>query len=330
MTVGHLLVGDAQHGVVRLAEDVLTQLCGPAIVRARTAEDLADDWAAPLAGCGLVHVHYTDRLFGATCEEAAHTFTALAVGLGARLSVTLHDLPQPGDGGPLFRRRAAAYRRVVGAASAVVVNSGHEAALLADLGAPPRPVSVVPLPIEPAPAGARPGAGDRQVTVLGFVHPGKGHRAALDAMRELAPSVGMVALGRTADGHDDLLPELMAVARVAGRGLRVAGFVDDADLPAALRRAGVPLAPNPRVSASASISTWLTAGRRPLVPAGRYTAELELRCPGALWVYEPAALPTALARALAEPERTWLDPDVRLGPSRAEVAAAYVRAWSRG
>lgn len=334
--IGHLVVGEQRHGVVRFAEGVLSGLpAGGTVVRACTVADLTaePEWAAPLAGAALVHLHYTDRLFGAHCVESARTFTDIADHLRHRIgtpsSVTLHDLPQPGDGAARYRRRAACYRSVVEAASGVVVCSEHEAALLNGLGAAPRPRAVIPLPIDHPPGPAPQRRGDGQVTVLGFLHPGKGHAGALQAMRGLPPAVGMVALGRCADGHGHLEPELAAAARASGRTLQITGFVDGAELPGRLHRAGVPLAPNEVVSASASISTWLTAGRRPLVPAGSYTREVEHRCPGALWTYRPGELPHALARALAEPGLTWLDPAVRLGPSTPAVSVAYARALAR-
>lgn len=334
MSTGHLVLGPRQHGVVRLAEDVLATLPGPLpVVRRPGVADLGPGWERPLAGCTRVHLHYTDRLFGARCEEAARTFGGVAAHLHAQLgtavSVTLHDLPQPGDGPALHLRRADCYRTVLAAVDAVVVSSHHEAALLADLAGPPRPVSVVPLPVQPPPPGLRPGPTDGQVTVLGFLHPGKGHGAVLEAMRTLPAGVGMVALGRAAEGHDDLVPALTVLAGAVGRGLRVTGFVADAELPVALRRAGVPVAPNPNVSASASLTAWLSAGRRPLVPVGRYPDELLRRSPGAVWPYRAHELPDALDLALAEPGRTWLGPDVALGPGLTEVAAAYSRVWSR-
>ena len=324
LAVGHLVLGPAQHGVVRFAEDVLGALEHPGpVVRAASVHDLGPGWAEPLAGCGLVHLQYTDALYAPRCEDAARTFVELVGELDRPCSVTVHDVPQPGDGAALLARRAACYRTVVGAAAGVVVSSEHESALLDALDPPVRPRAVVPLPVQPHhPAAPRPG--DGQVTVLGFLHPGKGHDDALEAMVALPLGVGLVALGRPAPGHEDLPDRLRECA--GGRTVRVTGFVDD--LTAHLRAAGVPLAPHRAVSASASVGTWLSAGRRPLVPAGRYAEELLARCRGAVWTYAPGELPAALALALAEPARTWLGPDVLLGPSVVAVARAHRRAWA--
>jgi glycosyltransferase involved in cell wall biosynthesis len=158
---------------------------------------------------------------------------------------------------------------------------------------------------------------DGQVVVLGFLYPGKGHE---EALRALPPGVGLTALGRASDGHEDLLDSLAALGP-----LTVTGYVPDDELPARLRAASVPLAPHRHVSASGSIGSWLSAGRRPLVPDVGYTREVAARCPGALWLYDDLA--PALARAMAEPSLTWLAPGTQVGPSMPETLAAYRAVW---
>ncbi len=296
MRVEHLLVGPAEHGVVRYARE------------------LAEADGGPRADGDLVHVHFTDRLFGPTAEAAELAFVARAVALGRPVVVTLHDVP-PQDGSVLQRRRAAAYAAVVGAAAAVVVNSVHEADRLqafADV-AP----AVVPLPVQPLPPGPVPPP-DGQVVVLGFLYPGKGHD---EALRALPAGVGLTALGKPSDGHEDLVDSLGELGP-----LTVTGYVPEEELPARLRGASVPLAPHRHVSASGSIGSWLAAGRRPLVPDVAYTREVEARCPGALWLYDELA--PQLARALAEPALTWLAPGTPVGPSMPETVAAYRAVWA--
>ncbi|SCX45857.1 Glycosyltransferase involved in cell wall bisynthesis [Klenkia marina] len=293
--MGHLVVGPPEHGVTRCARELALA---------------AGDAAAP----DLLHVHYTDRLFGPTAETSAAAFTELARGLDRPLVVTLHDVP-PDDGSVLQQRRARAYAAVVDAAVAVVVSSHHEAARLrafADV-AP----HVVPLPVQPLPPGPVPPP-DGQVVVLGFVYPGKGHA---EALRALPAGVGLTALGRASDGHDDLLAELAALGP-----LTVTGYVPDDELPSRLRAASVPLAPHRHVSASGSIGSWLAAGRRPLVPDVAYTREVASRCPGALWLYDDLA--PALAAAVADPSLTWLAPGTPTGPTMAETVAAHRVVWA--
>lgn len=333
MSTGHVVVGPQRHGVVRFAEDLLASLANPGpVVRVAGPADLGQGWAAALRGAGRVHLQYTDALYALRCEEAGDVFAGLVATLraaGLSPSVTLHDLPQPADGAALHRRRAAVYRQVVAACDQVVVSSGHEAALLAAIDPAPVPVTVIGLPV-PAPVlPAAPPPGDGQATVLGFVHPGKGHHDVLAALGALAPEHGMTVLGGAAPGHDDLVDELVATGATTGRAVRVTGFVPEAELAARLHAAGVPVAAHRGVSASGSINTWLTAGRRPLVPEGRHARELQERNPGSVRTYPAGGLATALAEALEHPERTWLDPGTRLHPSPAEVADAHARLWAR-
>ncbi|AKT52502.1 hypothetical protein ADJ73_01420 [Arsenicicoccus sp. oral taxon 190] len=292
---------------------------------------------------GHVHLHVTDKLLGRTAAQAADVLTALAAQV--RLTVTLHDLPQPADGPGGFERRAAAYAQVVAAVHGVVVSSRHEAALLDDAlaqaGAPALPDdrrAVVPLPVatherpatppEPIPpSDAAPGADQRDLVVLGYLYPGKGHEEALDAAATLPDDVGVLALGRPSDGHDDLAEELGARAARLGRRFAVTGYLPDDELVGRLRGAAVPVAPHRHLSASGSINSWLAAGRRPLVPRSRYVEELVARCPGAVLVYDDLA--AAARAALADPASTWLGPDVRLTPTRDEAGRCYAAVLAR-
>ncbi|MEO6898824.1 MAG: hypothetical protein ABI160_02565 [Mycobacteriaceae bacterium] len=327
-----MIIGPAEHGVVRFAEQVLAALQHPGpVVRAVSVGALPADWLDSLRGCASVHLQYTDALYAPRCEDAAVTFLDLAArlhGAGHRCTVTLHDLPQPADGPGLYPRRAKVYRMVAGAADRVVVSSEHESSLLAELGDDEQTCTVIPLPVDPPDEQLEAGPGDGQVTMLGFVHPGKGHREVLAAMRTLPATHGLVVLGRAGAGHDDLVTELRAAAGEDGRPLAITGFLPETALHARLHQAGVPVAAHRNVSASGSINSWLGAGRRPLVPEGRYAAELAGRNPGALWTYSPGELPDTLALALAEPERTFLTATPVLGPTTAAVATRYAELWA--
>jgi len=346
VAAGHLGVGPDEHGAVPFGRSVIAGLRarGPVgTVVETTAADLLrdlDGTLAPLSGLPLVHVQYTDRLFGVRCEDSATLFAAVSAALasrGGRLSATLHDLPvAPGEttasaDDPLVRRRSAVYGRVARACSGLVVSSRHEHGRLTALGTGLPPVVVIPLPVDLAtdrPPDPRP-AGD--VAVLGFLYPGKGHDEVLRALDCLPPGVSMTALGRPSDGHADLITDLRCLAGSLGRTFRMTGFVPDHALVPTLREAGIPVAPHRTISASGSIASWLGAGRRPLAPDVPYTRELEQRCPGALWLYGDGDLPSlaeALRAAFDHPDRTWLG-EIAVGPSTAEVAAAYDVALTR-
>lgn len=316
-----LVVGPAQHGVTAAA---LVQAAVPGPVEVvRCERPVGPDDVAGLTAAvrgRLVHVHVTDRLFGRSPEEAAEFVVALAG--SCTLVVTLHDLPQPSDGTVNHPRRSAAYARIARAAAGVVVSSEHERRLLHACGVEgPGPV-VVPLPV-PSPGvdlGERDAASAGDVAVLGFLYPGKGHEAVLEALVDLPAAVGLRALGRPSEGHEDLPERLSARAAQLGRRFTVSGFVPEPDLPRSLRSVLVPVAPHEHLSASGSINTWIGAGRRPLVPVSDYAEELLTRNPGAVELYDD--LPDALSRAVADPGRTWLPSGFRGHPTVEEAVVA--------
>lgn len=306
------------------------------------------------AATRLLHLQLNDWLFadaGADVDQAFATLAGRLRGRQVALSVTLHDLPQLSDGPAVYRRRRETYRRLAAVTVGVVVSSEHERLLWreahndaepADIAAALRqqpdqvPVTVIPLPIDP-PVGSpfvEPTDADcsvqRPLTVgiFGYLYPGKGHREVIEEMTGMDPAPWMVAVGRASDRHPELLHELVEVAGSRGITFHCTGFVPDPELLRTLQGVTVPLAPHTHISASGSINSWLSAGRRPLVPAGRYVAELERRMPGALWIYRPAELRRTLARALAHPELTWLPEGVVVGPSTPMVAARYLT-WLR-
>ena len=341
MSTAWLIVGSPGHGVVLLAEQLTAQLDpGDVVVRAGTVGELLgpdvrwDGWVN-------AHVHFTDQLFGPDCAAAAAAYQALATRLadrGVALGVTLHDLPIDPDDPARYRRRADAYAAVIAATTgAVIVSSAHEATLMRAF-APTAPVAI-PLPIDPSPtAAASPGpqpvsaADVTEVSILGFLYPGKGHSAAIEALAVLPGPVGLSVLGRVADGHAELADRLRARAADLGRRFTVTGWIAQDELITRLRSPQIPLVGHERLSASGSIGSWLAAGRRPLVPDVAYVRELADRLPGSVLPYPPTppGLGTALARAYRDPASTWLDPGVELGPSTAEVRTAYRNAVITG
>jgi glycosyltransferase involved in cell wall biosynthesis len=300
---GVLVVGPPEHGVTAAALaqwEFLRLVPGARLVRGLPASsaDLPD---------GPTLVHVTDRLFGADADEAADVVT----GWAARkpLVLVLHDLPQPSDGPVNHPRRSRAYRRMADAAARVVVSSRHEERLLAACGSRVR-CDVIPLPVPEfgqfpqfPPAPVDPDGRLETVAVLGYLYPGKGHEEVLAALSVLPADVGLTALGRASDGHEDLVDDLSARARAHGREFRVTGWIPDGDLVALLRSAVLPVAPHAHLSASGSLNTWIGAGRRPLAPRSDYVVELLERMPDAVWLYDD--LGTALREAWEKPALTW-------------------------
>ncbi len=320
-----LLLHDGPHGVAVYEREVAA-----AVTRSADVSTAPFAAAATLPAGAPVHAHFTDRLWGASPEEAAAAFAELA----ARhpVSVTLHDVPQASDGARNRPRRAAAYRAVARAARGVVVNSHHERLLLAEEGVWDGATAVIPLPVDlRTDAAARPPA-DRaaaaEVGVLGYFYPGKGHDEALTAARE-AGLAALVVLGRASDGHADDLAAFVARGRDAGVAVSVTGWLDDAAMAERCRSVGVPVIAHRHVSASGSLASWIGYGRRPIAVANRYVEEMAALRPGTLTVVEEAGLSAAVRDAASDPSSTWHGrTDVPGG--LADIAAAYVRWWDEG
>ena len=324
LVVGHLLHGPPQHGVVEYAARVLTELQRHRPTDHRTVSTL--DGSA--LGLDAMHVHFTDRLFGDRADRSASRFAAAAASFGVPLSVTLHDVPQPSDGDGRHRR-ADAYVRVANLASAVVVSSEHEKALLGDI-MDVSDVEVIPLAVDvgtvPATAHTR-----LDVAMLGYLYPGKGHEEVLRALESLDSAVGFVDLGAPSDGHEDLATHLADIARGMNRRFEITGYLPDADLAALQRSVAVPIAHHRHMSASASIASWIGAGRRPLLPRTRYTDEIAARSPGTVQLFDdtPRGLVEAIESALSAPETTWISDGVRAHPSLTDVALDYQQLFDR-
>ncbi|MFB9732003.1 glycosyltransferase [Ornithinimicrobium kibberense] len=325
--VVHVVPGPDAHGVV------LHGLRIRAATRARTdlvrADLLAEVDPARLRDRRVV-VQVTDRVLAARREDALAAWRRVTAG-AVRVTVVLHDLPQASDGrhrGP----RSELYAALCADADDVVVASRHEELLLAAVlrHAFPGPraralldrTHVIPLPVVRGASPARPApSSPPTVATLGFLYPGKGVEEVVDAAAEAG--LDAVNIGGVSAGHDDLVDQLAGRAAAAGTRWSATGWVDDADLPAALAGAGIPVAAHRHLSASGSINSWLAAGRRPVVVASRYTRELAERMPGAVRLVGPthAELVAALREAAHDPASTWLGDDVVLGPDEDEAAA---------
>jgi glycosyltransferase involved in cell wall biosynthesis len=330
----YAVVGPERHGVVihglRLAAS------GPGLaarlvrISATDPGAVADDLRRALVGHDSAMIHVTDHLLARSPAEAADLVEDLAR-TGA-LALCLHDVPQPAEGEVRHGRRRAAYRRFVQSAAVVVVASEHERTLLARCveDSSDTPVVVLPLPLERAESATAPGPAPRpgaaQVGVLGFLYPGKGLESVIGAAATVAGSrdVVVVNVGGVSSGHESLVDDLTARAHRLGTRFTVTGYVPERDLPGLLTSVAVPVAAHRHISASGSINSWIALGRRPIVLAGAYTRELAERMPGAVTLVEDAAgLAAAIEGALDAPERTWVDNDVRLGPTWADSALAH-------
>jgi hypothetical protein len=136
------------------------------------------------------------------------------------------------------------------------------------------------------------------------------------------------ALGAPAPGHESDLDALSALAHRRGVEFAASGWLDEAELAQRARTAAVPLAAHTHLSASGSINTWIALGRRPLVVDSRYAREIDALRPGTIRIYDPAALPGAIADAVADPAQTWLAAGTDTRPHLPDVARRYLDWWA--
>jgi glycosyltransferase involved in cell wall biosynthesis len=219
---------------------------------------------------------------------------------------------------------------VADAADGLVVASIHERSRLRRAGIT-APVLVIPLPIVPlaAPTTRRRVSRRRTVAILGFVYPGKGHAEVIAAVGSLPPDVQVVALGRASDGHQPLVDCLRRTATSMDRRLLVTGFLDDATLADALHRVDVPVVAARSVSASASVATWIAAGRRPLVARNAYATELAAHDADLVTLYDPEDLTLAIERALDDPSTTRRRKSIPQALQLSVVAEAHCELYGR-
>ncbi len=335
-----LVLGPEGHGVTRYGRDVadavLARDAGARVVQ--VADVAAGDRVLAEVDAGApVHLHATDRLFGTTPEDAAEVVERWA--RLSRLSLTLHDVPQPSDG-TMFERRRTAYARMIAAAERVAVNSRHEQLLMAEFLPGTAPAHAVALGTRTGVARVSSVGADRDLRVLiaGFVYPGKGHRPAVvaaaraaETLRSRGEDVGEVAvraIGAPSRGHEDDVLRLRNEAARLGVAFEVTGFLDDAAFGRELVAPGIPLAAHEHVSASRSMLDWVEAGRRPLVVDSRYAAEMDELRAGTIARYTADALAPRLADAWLDPASTRLAAGTSLAPTLDDVATSYLAWWA--
>lgn len=335
-TVGYVHVGPSRHGVRRygalVQRAVADQIVVSSVEFAEGTRAVAELARQPLQAM-VVHLQFSDHLLA--IDEFELVVGALRRTLPARrIVVTLHDCPGIGSSlGVTEDRRATAYERAAALADAAIVCSHHERRGLADAGVRAE-VEVIAHLVEDRTLPDRPSIAPprRTVCVLGFVYPGKGHDRVVEACALVDEPVELVVLGEASTGHEDLVEELVADAAARHVRCRITGWLDEDVLDDWLVDADVPVVAHHAPSASGSLATWLSAGRRPLAAASRYTRELDQLAPGALRLFDPTggapALAGAIADALGDPGSTRSDrPHPALAP--ATVASAHLALYER-
>jgi glycosyltransferase involved in cell wall biosynthesis len=220
--------------------------------------------------------------------------------------VTLHDVYERHG----FRDRwlhpaALGLRRLAVRSRWLVVHSREEVRRLGTLVAASR-VHVVPHFVEERPplpdreaAKATLGlSGRRVITLMGFMTRRKGHALVVDALPLLPPDVVAIFAGAPISGREARGQELEAHARQLGVSDRVrfTGYVPDAELVTILAATDVAVSPFRDMSASGSVSTWISTGRPMVTSALPAFQEYEALSPGSMRMVDPLTAAGLAAR----------------------------------
>jgi glycosyltransferase involved in cell wall biosynthesis len=149
-------------------------------------------------------------------------------------------------------------------------------------------------------------AGNRVVTLLGFIYPPKGHHLLVEAMPHLPPDVMVVfAGGASSSTYEDYVQKLQATARSYGveQRLRITGYLSESALELYLMATDLAVCPFTRFSASGSLSTWISVAKPILASDLPQIAEYNQLEPNAIDTFDlkdPMALATAIPQHLAQ------------------------------
>ena len=329
--LGFLHLGRAESGVRRygqlIADEARTR-DGLAITEVeagrvdQSSEQLAQV-AAGLSGCDVVLMQWNKRGWG-KYGRALPRLMRFRRGYKGALVVTLHDVfDRDGFRQRYLRSDTWSLRQLGRTADLIVVHSQIEVERLRGI-IPVEKLRVIPhfveareLPLSPEEARAKLGLGDRKVvTLLGFVYGRKGHRYAVEAVPYMPDDAIMVYAGGPIEGRTFVYDLALQKAEELGLGdrVRITGYLSEEELSSWMAATHLAILPFTDLSASGSMSSWISSGKPMLVSDLPGTREYARRVPGALNFFGPAgeawplgsAISELLAKPLADP-----DPGVR-------------------
>lgn len=293
-----------------------------------------------LSGSAVVHLQWKPADWGGGLRAFAR-LRAFAGGCSQPMVVTLHDVwARSGVRERWLDSDVMALRWIGRSAARVVVHSDEERRRLKGL-VPAEKVALVPHFVEErvmadadASREALGLAGKRVMTLLGFMVRRKGYRLTIEALGLLPDDVVALFAGGPIPGREARGDELRAHAEALGVAHRVqiTGYVAAERLDQALAATHVAICPFRDLSASGSLSTWISTGRPIVTSDLPQFREYDALVPGSLRIFRPLT-PQAMAdavRSVLDVGPPQVDPDVvalreRLLTPRA--LEAYVRVY---
>jgi glycosyltransferase involved in cell wall biosynthesis len=143
--------------------------------------------------------------------------------------------------------------------------------------------------------------GRKVLTLLGFVHPRKGHKLLLQALAELPSDFSVVFAGRARE--ESTRQDVIAFARQYGveDRLRLTGYLSEEELERYMAATDLAVCPFETAAASSSINTWISVARPILASDLPLIAEYNRFERGAIRTFSPytaAALAQAIRQAM--------------------------------
>ena len=143
------------------------------------------------------------------------------------------------------------------------------------------------------------------ITLLGFIYASKGYQLLIDAIPHLPPNVRVVFAGGPSPKNEQFLESLRQQAETLGieKQLIITGYLSESDLECYLMATHLAICPFKNMSASASVSTWISVGKPILasnLPQMQAYNNLE---PGAINIfdsYDAVTLATAIQELLSQ------------------------------
>lgn len=341
MNIGYLHVGPQEHGLHRygrlIAEEAKTRP-NDFVIEASAALDQA--WwqnlialhqaAQKLADADVVHFQYNKAIWGETLS--VFNLFIFTLSCKAVLVVTLHDVyweQVPFQWSKLafyfkamYGPQALAIRFLIHRMGQVFVCTQQELDRLVSVSnlqtKAKETVKVIPHFVETRDIqinleDVRQSLNlknKRIITLLGWIHPRKGHRLVVETLPKLPSDVMVVFAGQNSKGSDgeqflQELTQLAATLKVSDR-LKITGYLSEKELEEYLTVTDIAVCPFMKCSASGSLSTWISISH-PKVAAYKLP-QIEgynSISPGSIHTFEPYttnSLGALLINLLSQPE----------------------------
>ena len=139
------------------------------------------------------------------------------------------------------------------------------------------------------------------ITLQGFIYPGKGHPLMIEAMPELPQEVKVIFAGGPSPGGEGYVKSLLELAESRGvrDRLHITGYLSAEQLEQYLMASDLAICPFETLSASGSLSTWISLARPILCADLPQIAEYNQLEPGAIKIFRPY-IASALAQAIQD------------------------------